>query len=138
MISKKKTLAIFIGGFVLQVILVLFAYSNLFESCYDNLPCREGFLSLVTIISPYTHLFIPLFIFSFVTYRMREEIYQAWFRFTRWWIPLSMLAIFIAPEYSNDWLYPIEKGGVALAVIVVFCTVSILIIGVKYASIRKK
>ncbi|MDP3965649.1 MAG: hypothetical protein Q8Q13_02515, partial [bacterium] len=80
---------------------------------------------------------IPLFLFSLITYRMREEVYTAWFRFVRWWIPLSMFLILIAPEYSNDWMYPVEKGGVAFAVSIVFCVVSILIIAMKYISLRK-
>ncbi len=132
MISKKKILAFSFGGFVLQIILVLFAYSNLFESCYNNLPCRESFLNLLIIVSPYVHLFVPLFIFSLITYWMREEVYRAWFRFARWWIPLSMLAIFLAPEYSSDWMYPIEKGTVTFLFSVSFCIISLLIILVRY------
>ncbi len=63
---------------------------------------------------------------------MREEIYRAWFKFARWWIPLSMLFILIAPEYSQDLLYPIEKGGVAFVSSSIFFIVSTIIITVKY------
>lgn len=137
MISKEKILTFVFGGSVLQVILILFSYSSLFESCYNNLPCREGPLNWSDAISPYVHLFIPLFLFSLITYRMREEVYQTWFRFVRWWIPLSMLLIFLAPEYSNDWMYPIEKGSIALLTSAIFCVVSLVIIAAKYISLRK-
>src|SRR3989344_4622106 len=73
-----------------------------------------------------------------ISNNLAETIYQAWFRFARWWVPLSMLAIFIAPEYSHDWLYPIEKGGVALVSSIIFCLVSVAIIGFKYNSLRRR
>ena len=137
MISKKNLFAFVLVGAVLQMLLMLFAYSNLFESCYNNLFCREGIMNWMVIVSPYLDIFIPLFLFSLITYKMREEVYQAWFRFVRWWIPLSVLLIFIAPEYSHDWLYPIEKGSVALLTSAIFLIVSLLIIVAKYISLRR-
>lgn len=71
---------------------------------------------------------IPLFFFSAITFRMRDEIYQAWFRFARWAIPLSMFLILVAPEYSHDRMYPIEKGFIALLSSVIFIIVSAAII----------
>ncbi len=114
------------------MILILFAYSDFFNVCYENLACREGLMSWIKIFSPYIHLFIPLFLFSLITYWMREEIYKSWFRFARWFIPLSMLLTLIAPEYSSDWLYPIVKGTVALLTSIIFAALSLLIILIKY------
>ena len=94
-------------------------------------------MNWMVIVSPYLDIFIPLFLFSLITYKMREEVYQAWFRFVCWWIPLSVLLIFIAPEYSHDWLYPIEKGSVALLTSAIFLIVSLLIIVAKYISLRR-
>ena len=81
---------------------------------------------------------VPLFIFSLITYWPRNEIYESWFRFARWWIPLSMLAILIAPEYSSDWMYSIEKGTVAFATSALFALVSLIIIIARWASLREK
>jgi hypothetical protein len=67
---------------------------------------------------------------------MREEVYQAWFRFARWWIPLSMVLILISPEYSGDWMYPITKGTVAFLTSGIFIVVSVLIIFVKLLRSR--
>ena len=131
MISKNKTLMFSGAGFVAQIILVLFAYSNLFELCYAELSCRESFLYWVTVSSPYIHLFVPLFVYALVTYWMREEVYVAWFKFVRWWVPSSMFLILISPEYGGGLFNPIEKGSVAFATSVIFCVVSLLIIGVK-------
>ncbi len=137
MISKKKTLTFISAGFVLQIILALFAYSGLFESCYDNLPCRENLLNWIDTISPYIHLFVPLFIFSLITYWMRQGVYESWFRFARWWIPFSMLAIFLAPEYSSDWMYPIEKASVVFVSSIVFMIASLGIVIVQWVRSRQ-
>lgn len=64
-----------------------------------------------------------------------DRVYQSWFRFARWWIPMSMLAIFIAPKYSGNVLDSIEKGSVALVTSVIFIVVSLIIIG--YKLVRK-
>ena len=77
-----------------------------------------------------------LFILSLITYWMREEVYRAWFKFARWWIPLSMVLILISPEYSHDWMYRIEKGTVAFATSLIFVIVSLIIIITKLASSR--
>ncbi|MDO8492742.1 MAG: hypothetical protein Q7S34_03830 [bacterium] len=81
---------------------------------------------------------IPLFLFALITYKMRDEAYHAWLRFSYAWVPLSMLLIFIAPDYSHDWLYPIDKGSIAFVMSAIFCVVSLVIIAVKYISLRKE
>lgn len=134
MLSKKKILTFSSLGFGLQLLLVIFSYSNLFEICYNNLSCWDGFLNLTTIASPYIHLFIPLFLFSLITYKMREEVYRAWLRFAYFWIPLSMLAIFLAPEYTHDWMFPVVKGTVAFFSSLLFLIISLLLITWKHFS----
>jgi len=49
-----------------------------------------------------------------------------------------MLAILIAPEYSSDWMYSIEKGTVAFATSALFALVSLIIIIARWASLREK
>lgn len=80
---------------------------------------------------------IPLFLFSIITYKMRDEVYRAWTRFSYVWIPLSMVAIFLAPEYSADWMFPIEKGSVAFFSSLIFAVISLLLIIYKYFASRR-
>ncbi len=86
--------------------------------------CSVFFDSVATIFVP----IIPLFLFSLVAFWMRDIVYQTWFRFARVWVPVSMLAIFMAPEYASDWMYPIEKGTVALFMCALFVIISLIII----------
>ena len=69
---------------------------------------------------------------------MREATYLAWFNFAKWWIPLAMLSILIAPQYSHDWLFPIDKGRVAFLVSLLFVIVSSILIAYKSYQLRKK
>lgn len=77
---------------------------------------------------------LALFLFSLITYWMREEVYRAWFKFVRWSIPLSMFLIFITPEYAGGLINPFQKGGVAFMLTITFSLVSILIILIKHFS----
>ncbi len=132
MCNKKNTLIVSLVG-VLLFVLFLFA-KNLGLCAFINSSCTETFDPIAENIS----VFIPLFILSIVTYKMRDEVYHAWLRFAQWWIPLSILAIFLAPEYSSDWMFPVEKGTVAFFSSLLFVIISLLIIAWKYLSPRAK
>lgn len=79
---------------------------------------------------------IPFFLFSLITYKMREEVYVAWFRFARVWIPGSMILIFLAPQYSSDWMYSIEKGPIAFLSSLLFFVISFILVSWKRLSTR--
>lgn len=78
-------------------------------------------------------IIIPLFLFSLITYKMRDEIYKAWFKFARIWVPLSIILVLISPEYSHG-LVPIEKGTISFGMSVIFLVVSIFLIIIKFFS----
>ena len=80
---------------------------------------------------------IPLFIFSLITYKMQEEVFQFWWKFARVWIPLSMLGILLSPSYSSNWMFPIEKGNVALFSMILFAIVSVSMIAYKHFELKK-
>ena len=121
MITRKSLLTI--SG-IISVGLVIVGTTGTYALCRNEEDCIKilhfAFLNLVPIF--------PLFIFSLITYWMPETIYRAWFKFALVWIPLSMLLIFISPEYSSDWMYRIEKGSVAFGMSALFVIISTLII----------
>ncbi|HBR78871.1 MAG TPA: hypothetical protein DEA46_00385 [Candidatus Moranbacteria bacterium] len=100
---------------------------------YSYSDCADFFDTLFMIIFPA----IPLFIFSLITYPMKENVFQAWWQFTRVWIPISMLAILIAPSYSHNWMFPIEKGTVASFSSLIYIITNILIIFSRYYALKK-
>lgn len=67
---------------------------------------------------------------------MRDEIYQMWFKFARWWVPVSMFLIFITPEYGGGLFNPIQKGSVAVGLSALFFLISLIIIAIQYFRTR--
>ena len=130
---SRKSLLLFAGTGT--AILLIANWIGTFNLCgarqYGQ--CMDVAYGVILALSP----IVLLFFFSLITYKMRDEIYVAWFKFARWWTPLSMLAILIAPEYSSDWIYRIEKGTVALLTMSIFIIVSVLIVAAKFISSRK-
>lgn len=66
------------------------------DFCYSNTWCHKlsyfvrhndgdsGVLFLV-------FLFPPLFLLSLLTYRMRDQVFRAWWNFARWWVPVIVV-----------------------------------------------
>lgn len=140
MLTKIQTLCIGLIGFFWWIFLFVLqrTFFSVEAECHMNYVGRCGMISnVIAYTVAYIAPLIAMLIFSLLTYWMRDNVYQAWFKFARWAIPLSMLLIFLAPEYSHDWMYPIEKGTVAFFSSVIFSILSIIIIGTKYLAARR-
>jgi len=124
--SKKITLIVSLTGF-LFFIAFLFA-KELGFCAFVNSSCTDTFDPIAENLS----IFISLFFLSIITYKMRDEVYHAWLRFSYVWIPLSMILIFLAPEYTSDWMYPVVKGTVAFFSSLFYAIISLIIIVWKY------
>jgi hypothetical protein len=132
MLSKKYTFLI--GSFGL-VVFCLSLFAEKFGLCsLVATQCSDFFDPIAETTTP----ILFLFLFSVITYQMREEVYQAWSRFARWWMPLSIALIFLSPEYSSDWILPIEKGSVALTTSILFVCISIIVIALKYWRLNRR
>lgn len=70
---------------------------------------------------------LPLAILSWVYIKVDQKIYSSWLKFAIPWTIGSMVAIFLAPQYSSDFLLPIEKGSVAFVSGILFVVISIAI-----------
>jgi len=81
---------------------------------------------------------IPLFIFSLITYKMKDQVFQSWWKFARVRILVSMLPILISPSYSYALMFPLEKGVVALFFSAIFVGISTILIVYQSFSLRKK
>ena len=90
--------------------------------------CTDLLYNTIIIFS----IFIPLFLFSLITYKMRNEVFKTWIKFVYAWLPLTLILVFIAPEYVNSWLPIYEKGFVSFIMSSIFLVVSLFIIFIKY------
>ena len=130
---SKKTLLVVSGG--ITVTLFVLNWIGTFRLCggQEYGQCMDLAYGAIISFLP----IIPLFILALITYKMRDEVYRAWLRFAYVWIPLSMLLIFLAPEYSTDWMFPVVKGTVAFFSSILFVIISLILIVWKYVVARR-
>src|SRR3989344_5703209 len=131
MLSKKITLAlasIGTGLFILSLFAEELGLCGLVATS-----CQDFFDPIAEIVS----IFLVALLLISILYFLHDEIYQSWFRFARWWIPLSMLLIFISPEYPTNIYDPIQKGSVAFVMSGAFVVISIITIAIKYFSLKR-
>jgi hypothetical protein len=79
-------------------------------------------------------IFIPLFVLLFTS----QSITSVWFRFARWWLPLSVILILITPTSSNTWmpLYSVDKEMMTWIMGGLFTLISLILIA--RASLRSR
>lgn len=134
---KNKHLLIISG--VTSVLLIVWEYVGNYRLCeyvssdgkLGNCPEILSSLELLLVFA------IPLFVLTILIRFLSDAIYESWFRFVRWWIPLSIFLTAVAPAYSHDWMFPIEKGNVTFLMTSMFVVVSIIIITFKYFSLKR-
>ena len=68
---------------------------------------------------------IPIFIFSLITYKMREEVFQSWWRFVRWFAPVIILVTFLINSQR-------QSGGMGISG-AIRSSFNLFIIGIFYA-----
>lgn len=117
--TKKSVL---VGSFI-GVLLLSSQFLFGSHACYVNKLCNRvnDFINQdnLTII-----LIMPFVLFlSLITYKMRDEVFQAWWKFARWFVPVIMLVTFLINSQSRG-------GGVVATMAGGF---DILLIGIFYA-----
>ena len=86
-------------------------------------------------------IFLPVFLFSVGTYFLREEVFRAWLRFAYWWIPLSLVMIYLAAgSGGGGWGIPNIYDQETFAVIFsgLFALISLILIAIKSLLLRRK
>ena len=89
--NKKTVLAISLVGTVVGFLITGLTMLKFWcgpngYACWDRLEFVGNLLLI----------FLPAFVFSIITYFLREEVFRAWLRFAYWWIPVSLVFIYLA------------------------------------------
>ncbi len=128
--SKNKTVIIALLGVLLQIFSRFTVNIGICESYASK--CHD--LSYLLLI--YTLSFIPFFIYSLITYKLKESTFDFWKKFSILWIALSLLVITFLPTSTHGMDYfPIVKGTVILFLTIVYSITSLLLI--IYKSFKK-
>src|SRR3989344_6183370 len=86
---------ILIGSIIGMVVASVFANPVFFNICVDTytfgnyVGCFDKFSELISILLVSASL--PLLLFSIITYRMKNEVFHAWFNFAKWWVPVIIV-----------------------------------------------
>lgn len=129
--TKKNVLLTGLSGTILFVFLVLLGT----DACYMNTTCKSLRVALSDDSLVVTLFFPCVFIFSLITYKMKDEIYRAWLHFSYVWIPLSVILILMSSDRSGH-LFVSAQEFLAMLLFGFYILVSSVIIAWKYFSMR--
>lgn len=88
-------------------------------TCIDNI----FFTSMLLFVFPF------VFLFSIITYFLKESVFRSWVNFAKWWVPLQIFLVLITPESSGGYFVSlIDKQFVAIILSGVFATISLIIV----------
>ncbi len=93
-----------------------------YKVCSNVFECTELLVAVMFVLFPV----FPIFLFSLITYKMSEGVFQAWWWFARVFVPLAMFLILITPAYTHNWMFPVTKGTVAVALSGLFVLASLV------------
>lgn len=68
------------------------------------------------IYTPIAYLFFSfpfLFLLSLITYKMRDEVFRAWWSFVRWWVPVIIVTTLLLNSAGGDGGGGMGGGGLA-------------------------
>lgn len=116
-----KKWVLFVSGIV-SMLLVSINFIGTYKVCSDVFECTELLSGGMLVLFPV----IPLFLLSLITYKMPEVVFQSWWRFARIFTPLAMFLILITPAYTHNWMFPVVKGTVAVALSGLFVVISLV------------
>lgn len=99
-LNKKNVLLI---GLLGSLILLVYIYigGSYADACYSKNWCRD--LEKISEPIVYTLIIFPiLFLLSLITYKLRNEVFERWFKFARWYAPLwVVLAFFLSSNLGG-------------------------------------
>jgi hypothetical protein len=134
MLTKKNLLYISGVGTVIAIT-TLFFFSGgipLGRCSYAfDMSCAKKLTALMLAI------FIPIFIFSIVTYKLKEETFLSWKKFTLIYLFIYLFIIVINPWQPADFS-PFEKKSAFMTLVPLYFLISLILIIYKSIKLRGK
>lgn len=106
------------------MIFVVSMYSVDFGVCKDvSYDCRKTADSVQTIFS----IFLLLSLFSLITYKMQEEVFQAWWRFARWFVPIIIIVTYLLnTSHEQSGFGGVAQGAFDFLILIVLYIIFII------------
>ncbi len=91
------------------------------EYCYDPAVSVPEIVSLLGIF-----LGAFLFILSLITYRMRDEVFRAWWGFARWWVPVIIAVTLFLQNAGGGGGWGLGSGGFDILILSIFYAIFVI------------
>ncbi len=114
--TKKIMFFVGLGGILL--VLSLFSLEN--HSCYISPFCMKIRSFFSSDIFTLVFLTIPIFFLSLITYKMRDEVFRAWWHFARWFVPVIIVVTFLLNNASGGGGLGMDKSFTAFILIILY------------------
>lgn len=85
--TKKNVLVV---GAILSGLLLFLVFIQSGDICYSRIWCHKLW-SGINLIGEMLFVFVPTLFFSLITYKMKEEVFRAWWGFARWFAPVIIV-----------------------------------------------
>ena len=126
---------------LLALLFVGFRYISLW-CVYSASVCYGGVIHQM-----FPYIITPLYLFSsafllvaIILAFVPRTIFNSWLRLAAWFVPLSLIIIFITPVTSNSWMpiFFVSREEISLYLGIAFSAVSIILVIYKYLSLRRR
>lgn len=129
--TKKKV--IYIG--LIGLLFFLFSYFSKDLGICSNYASKCSDISYLFVI--FSFIFIPVFIFSILIYKLKDSVFLSWKNFSIWVIPIFLIAISFLPTDTHGLDFvPITKGTVIFVLTILYSVISFILI--LYKSLKKE
>lgn len=127
LVTKKNVFVIALLGFTLSIAL---AFSWGFGVSYS-------FYKIF--VEPLFFLSGSLFFVAVLFFFTRDQVFSAWLKFAKWWLPLSLMLIILSPTDGSSAFFPalFSKELTSMWMSSLFVAISLFIITYKYFTLKK-
>ena len=118
-----------IGGIeILVLVMFLFFGTINFVQSYGDYLDNYYLLFLV---------FVPVLFFSLITYKLRDEVFEAWVKFAKWWVLGTIILVLITPSQDPS-LLPVTKETISFISTACFTLISLILVVLKSVALKQK
>lgn len=119
--SKKSALVLIVTG---SMVYLGAMYSVSLGICNDvSYGCRRTADTVQVLVA----IFPFVFLFSLITYKMREEVFQAWWRFAVWFVPVIMVVTYLLYSgHRQSGFGGVSQGAFEFLILVILYAIFIL------------
>ena len=137
-LAKKRVLQISIAC---SVCLMLIAYMQNYFNLHSGSECGFDNPPIIacssTLLGYFLLIFLPILLFSLITYKMRDEVFLSWKKFTFIYLFMYVCIVLISPWRPADFS-PLAKDSNTFFMFYLYSIISLFFVAYKSYQLRGK